>query len=189
MALIICPECKKQVSDQAEVCIHCGYPLAKLRNINNTEPDLSQSLYFKLRWIDSHNDVDEVSVLTSLITGINIIEASKLIEQNYSPIIIDGLSMEDAEKLKDVFAEKNISVAIEPDNYSTQSTTLGPNKNKLGIKAINYKIPKQDVNDFIFCPRCRSKSIETVAVSTAFSWGEPMNVCQHCGHKWKPGKR
>lgn len=27
MALIICPECGKQVSDKAKACIHCGYPL------------------------------------------------------------------------------------------------------------------------------------------------------------------
>ena len=27
MALINCPECNKEVSDKAEVCIHCGYPL------------------------------------------------------------------------------------------------------------------------------------------------------------------
>ena len=27
MALISCPECNKEVSDKAEVCIHCGYPL------------------------------------------------------------------------------------------------------------------------------------------------------------------
>ena len=27
MALINCPECGKEVSDKAEVCIHCGYPL------------------------------------------------------------------------------------------------------------------------------------------------------------------
>lgn len=27
MALIICPECKKEISDKAEVCIHCGYPI------------------------------------------------------------------------------------------------------------------------------------------------------------------
>lgn len=30
MALINCPECGKEVSDQADVCIHCGYPLKKL---------------------------------------------------------------------------------------------------------------------------------------------------------------
>ncbi len=29
MALIQCPECGKDVSSAAELCIHCGYPLAK----------------------------------------------------------------------------------------------------------------------------------------------------------------
>lgn len=29
MALIVCPECGKQVSDQAVACIHCGFPLPK----------------------------------------------------------------------------------------------------------------------------------------------------------------
>ena len=28
MALIVCPECGKEVSDRASVCVHCGYPLA-----------------------------------------------------------------------------------------------------------------------------------------------------------------
>lgn len=30
MALIICPECGKQISDEAEHCIGCGYPLKYL---------------------------------------------------------------------------------------------------------------------------------------------------------------
>ena len=27
MALIKCPECDKEISDKANACIHCGYPL------------------------------------------------------------------------------------------------------------------------------------------------------------------
>lgn len=27
MALITCPECGKKISDKADACIHCGYPL------------------------------------------------------------------------------------------------------------------------------------------------------------------
>ena len=27
MALIKCPECGKEVSDKAKICVHCGYPL------------------------------------------------------------------------------------------------------------------------------------------------------------------
>ena len=29
MALVKCPECGKEISDQSETCIHCGYPLKK----------------------------------------------------------------------------------------------------------------------------------------------------------------
>lgn len=31
MALIVCPECKHDISDKAESCPYCGYPLAKTR--------------------------------------------------------------------------------------------------------------------------------------------------------------
>ena len=27
MALINCPECNKQISDKAKICINCGYPI------------------------------------------------------------------------------------------------------------------------------------------------------------------
>lgn len=29
MALIKCPECGKEISDRAEVCIHCAFPGSK----------------------------------------------------------------------------------------------------------------------------------------------------------------
>ena len=34
MALIICPECGGKISDQADKCIHCGYPLKKINEIS-----------------------------------------------------------------------------------------------------------------------------------------------------------
>lgn len=32
MALINCPECGNLISDQSEVCIHCGFPMKNIRN-------------------------------------------------------------------------------------------------------------------------------------------------------------
>ena len=32
MALISCPECKKEISDLSEKCIHCGFPLQKQKS-------------------------------------------------------------------------------------------------------------------------------------------------------------
>lgn len=59
MALIQCPECHKEVSEKANVCIHCGYPLKKDKNtkciVNGKEYDLSfilddeYSILFKVR--------------------------------------------------------------------------------------------------------------------------------------------
>jgi hypothetical protein len=49
MSLIECPECKKEVSDRIESCIHCGYPLGEEKNIGwlaatpkQSEPELSK---------------------------------------------------------------------------------------------------------------------------------------------------
>lgn len=43
MALIVCPECGKEISDKAQNCIHCGYPLNNnICLINGIEFDLSE---------------------------------------------------------------------------------------------------------------------------------------------------
>lgn len=43
MALVECPECKKEISDKSNMCIHCGFPMNKMKNsicvINNTPYD------------------------------------------------------------------------------------------------------------------------------------------------------
>lgn len=182
MALIKCPECNKEVSDKAVVCIHCGYPLQELIGEDNL--DLKNSLYFKLRLMNMDDDGASVVIITCKITGLRVPEASTLVEKNYSPILIAGLSMEDAEKIKSIFQENGVDVAIEPDNESAQKTILSLDDDNQ-MKAINYSIPKQDDNDFLFCPRCRSKLVETVSVT---SWGLIRNVCSKCGYEWKPGK-
>lgn len=37
MALIKCPECGKEISNMAEVCIHCGFPVAKYSQSKDNE--------------------------------------------------------------------------------------------------------------------------------------------------------
>ena len=38
MALIKCPECNREISDKAESCPHCGYPITRLKNNNGKQP-------------------------------------------------------------------------------------------------------------------------------------------------------
>ena len=37
MSLIICSECGKEISDKASVCIHCGCPIKKEKNLHTTK--------------------------------------------------------------------------------------------------------------------------------------------------------
>ena len=37
MALIICPECGKEISDQSTQCIHCGYPISEIVTPHRTD--------------------------------------------------------------------------------------------------------------------------------------------------------
>lgn len=47
MALIDCPECKAQISDQAENCIHCGLPLKNLNSPSSIEPQTQKQQVIK----------------------------------------------------------------------------------------------------------------------------------------------
>lgn len=39
MALINCPECGKEISDNANKCVNCGCPLIKYENIYAEKPE------------------------------------------------------------------------------------------------------------------------------------------------------
>ena len=36
MAIIICPECQKEISDKSIYCSHCGHPLSTTKNNNHS---------------------------------------------------------------------------------------------------------------------------------------------------------
>ena len=62
--------------------------------------------------------------------------------------------------------------------------------NKINSKKSNHLSKEQSE---VCCPICRSKSIATINRGYSLFWGwlgsgKPINVCQQCGHKFKPGK-
>lgn len=46
MALFNCPECNNQISDTAEKCPHCGYPLAKVKKSNVVTMEFVSDAFF-----------------------------------------------------------------------------------------------------------------------------------------------
>ena len=58
-------------------------------------------------------------------------------------------------------------------------------------RAMQYK--KSSGKNKAFCPKCGSESIATTNRGYSAFWGflgsgKPVNVCQKCGHKFKPGE-
>ena len=43
MAIIECPECKKEISDKANVCVHCGFPIKEYLE-NNAEKEEKENI-------------------------------------------------------------------------------------------------------------------------------------------------
>lgn len=103
MALIICPECGKEISDKSEICIHCGYPLKNTKcNINGVVYDFKEELPIAL--LEKTDDyvpaIGKIRKKTSLTLTdacdlIKIIKETKAIPEVFTP----KYPLEDREKL------------------------------------------------------------------------------------------
>ena len=103
MALIVCPECGKEVSDKSEVCIHCGYPLINTKcNINGVIYNFKEELPIALleKREDYISAIGKIRKKTSLnlVDGcdlVDIIRETKAIPETFTP----KYPLEDREKL------------------------------------------------------------------------------------------
>ena len=112
MALIVCPECGKEVSDKSEVCIHCGYPLINTKcNINGIIYDFKEELPIALLektddYVSVYGKIRRKTSLTLADTGdlIDIIRETKAIPESFTP----KFPLENREKIYGNPKEKGI---------------------------------------------------------------------------------
>lgn len=92
MALIICPECKREVSSYANACPNCGFPLIKLQD-SNTSCDVI---------LVSYNSPLSTTAIVKEIRHLSLAEA-KIIIDNVPSIIVSGVTKSKAEEIKKKF--------------------------------------------------------------------------------------
>lgn len=93
MALIVCPECGKEISDKSEVCIHCGYPLINTKcNINGIIYDFKEELPIALleKTDDYVSAIGKIRRKTSLTLVdaddlVDIIREKRAIPESFTP--------------------------------------------------------------------------------------------------------
>lgn len=201
MALINCPECGKEVSDKAKACIHCGFPLDELQSMpvshnaqmDNSSPKPISKDTPKKVVISNFNELKLLYGATvsevKNIMGISEKEAKALVEDGKT-ITISNLDYDTAialynkisqtfDKYYDTFHIK--AKILEMDEPVVWEDIEPP-------KTYSKPTPKTPC-----CPKCGSTSIATVNRGYSIVWGflgsgSPMNVCQACGYKYKPGR-
>ncbi len=184
MALINCPECNKEVSDKAENCIHCGFPLNE-RHIQETfrenifiVTNLKKSKTKRFnRWLletsgDNNpnltegifNKGDKVSLLDK-----DSMEIYKCNLDTYCYLKMgNGLFSFGFDNIDDLIIEKTESISI--------SLPVGKNF----IQNTNQNLAK--------CPRCGSTQIQAVprkwSLMTGLLTNKVDRVCLNCKNKF-----
>lgn len=175
MALIICPECKKEISDKADICIHCGFPIKTFIkssapnscNINGIVYDLTKIYNSIPVTKDEYSRLDKISRIKNIgIVANNIL----------STIQINNLAAS-------YLAGQILELGAIPQEFDAEQYA---NQNRHDQQAI------QRISQ-IRCPRCGSTSITTGARGVNWTLGligasKTVNRCAKCGHMWTPHK-
>ena len=184
MALIKCPECGKEVSDRAQACIHCGYPL----QVESTEKKQTSTPLKKvvIACFQNNNYKLLVAKLVSEVTGLSLLEARTLVEQP-SPVVVNNVDTDTANKIANQFIKANFNAQVVDADADIVVSQWFVANNRPPEVPKQPKVPKTPC-----CPKCGSTSLATVNRGYSIVWGfigsgKPMNVCQACGHKFKPG--
>ncbi|MDD3325409.1 MAG: zinc-ribbon domain-containing protein [Sulfurospirillaceae bacterium] len=179
MALINCPECNKEVSDKAEACIHCGYPLSNWKKVNVNDnffqiSNLKLNQYFTLGncWV-----VMGDSECLDIHEG-EFVDFLDIDEEVLASLKIDSIVIQDKTvtlRFKDINLEY-----LEIARYVIKSE-----------HKINRSILAADTikdNNQVKCPKCGSTQIQAVSRKWSLMAGILTNqvdrVCLNCKHKF-----
>lgn len=138
MALIKCPECGKEISDRAPVCIHCGFPL---------QDHLNESKTYSVVVSEKCDTLQSCSTLCK-IANITLSPAKDILSSTGS-VIMSGLSMQKAQSIVSQLSLAGAKVETIEDFTNPNSEVLQENvsesfPNNLVLKVNKYKHPRKD---------------------------------------------
>lgn len=177
MALIKCPECGKEISDKAFVCISCGYPLNSEQTSSLNSSSTSNQLNYKPHLVNikllSVEKKKEVTAIAAIrkYTGLGLGETRKVIDNAPSIIIKDF--------------PKNYALEIVPELENSGITLQIIDNNEVIKETVEYT-PK--------CPTCGSESIIEISKTSKFASAVTFGLfsktsrcqfkCEKCGYMW-----
>lgn len=178
MALIKCPECENEVSDKAEKCIHCGYPIKnelKEEFIKMYVNDKGKA-FNRERWIFTIEDIN--CKITSDIAK----EGEKILLLDEEKNKIKECTINSRFYHNDRIENKNfLSIGIDniEDEIVSQVQYIGvKSKEKINVNTATS----------VKCPICGSTQIQLVnrkwSIWTGILTNKVDRVCMNCKHKF-----
>ena len=191
MALIKCPECGKEVSDKAEVCMNCGYSIKQFM-IEKEFNDNAKSYYclrcatfpcFVRQWLKDYEELIKNPIC--IHCGAKLYEVPK--ELGLTPYLDCKGDQNKAEALKKRFREEYIMKQPEFDEAAYRKAyrlDLEPEKKPF---ATAPRLGPQ-------CPVCGSTNTSKIGIlgrsTSIFAFGLASNKigknwkCHNCGNTW-----
>ena len=204
MALIECPDCGNKVSDKAAACIHCGCPLESVKPIEVAKEPIEI--------IEVPNDIkngnvspDKVEIWSDKVVSIFGTERRTCNFADYVAVDKSAASIMCAfavvvfkKNTKDPTFRNDTAQVKDPNRIHFCSGMFSYKKANEFVDKLYEKIKEvfnkseHSTTNKVCCPKCGSTNIATINRGFSIVWGvlgsgSARNVCQACGHKFKPG--
>lgn len=175
MALIICPECGKEISDKAKACVHCGYPIADNKPVNHTD--------------ESAHTLPQQSCSAPIVKTSDAFLLYSL-ENDYVNIECAGCGKVYKYNRSRAFREVSSSGCV--SNAIIRCVNCGNNAaahSRFIARKTVFTTPTP--LETLRCPKCNSTLVSTgqrgFNIWTGFlGSSKTVNRCGKCGHSWKP---
>ena len=172
MALIKCPECGKEVSNVANACIHCGFPLT------TNKSDKESSLKKVVIQSDSTNKLVAIKVVR-LVTNLGLAEAKALVESDY-PVVVNQVESNTANEIANKFILEGVEARVlDADN---NLPIIEPKMQQRSTLSNMNNSPTKERNK-ITCPQCGSDDIHFVTTQASQNFDKKDACCGYllCG--------
>lgn len=177
MALIICPECKKEISSRATTCPNCGCPITNIDVVNETTQ--YKAIITNRNYRNKFNRwLFEASKTKSGLSGNEYKEGDTVTLCDATGIVLTTTT------ISTYFNLSNISVIT--FGFESLSDDIAENTAYI-IKTTNApSITK--INNQVVCPKCGSTQIQILrknySLLTGFMTNKVDRVCTNCKHKF-----
>lgn len=180
MAIIKCPECGNDISDKAEHCIHCGFPISSY--IEESTPTVYSVI------LDGYNekygkDMTDSFMMTHCVLSQRY-GVSKFIKKDDFPFVLfNGMSLENADYV--INDLRNVGCISHKEKSNTQ--LMNPLNTVISER-------RKSSERQLECPHCHSKNVmigkRGFSLLTGFiGANKTVNRCGNCGWRWEPLNR